>query len=174
MAFLVVVLFERRAVSYGNGQTQFLDRNDSGVFGGNVRVSDRIEDLEVNYANTITVFKIKAERFEPLRQDAVGLYSQEPYIGQASFYGEAFAGRTTACGDIFNPLLFTAASLRHNCGTRLHVCSVDTGRCVDIVVNDTGGFEKLGRVIDLSEGAFAELTENHLERGIIKVEISVL
>lgn len=141
------------------------------VSAGNENKEIYISDLEpkVNYANTITVFKIKAERFEPLRQDAVGLYSQEPYIGQASFYGEAFAGRTTACGDIFNPLLFTAASLRHNCGTRLHVCSVDTGRCVDIVVNDTGGFEKLGRVIDLSEGAFAELAPT--SKGLLEVRI---
>ena len=40
---------------------------------------------------------------------------------------------------------------------------------MDIVVTDTGAFEKLGRVIDLSRGAFEELAPT--SRGVIEVRV---
>ena len=118
-------------------------------------VDDR-SDGEINYANTIS-YTISAKKYEP------------SYTGVASYYGGAFAGRTTACGQVFDPDLFTAASMRHQCGTQLRACRLDGDRCVDIVVNDTGAFEELGRVIDLSEGAFEKLAP--ASRGLIRVRV---
>jgi len=153
----------------GYGHNRF-DNNRTCVH-SSIRVSagddSLVGDNKVNYANTV-FYEIKAE--QSLREDAVGLYGQTSYIGQASFYGEAFAGNTTACGDIFSPRDFTAASLRHDCGTRLAICGTDTFRCVGVVVNDTGAFEALGRVIDLSEAAFEKIAP--LSAGVVRVEIT--
>ncbi|MBE0975175.1 septal ring lytic transglycosylase RlpA family protein, partial [Escherichia coli] len=39
-------------------------------------------------------------------------------------------------------------------------------------VNDTGGFKKYGRTLDLSKGAFLKIAP--LNQGIVKVKIQVL
>jgi len=111
---------------------------------------------------------------QPLREDAVGLYSETQfgtahYIGKASWYGEAFAGRTTACGSVFDPAGLTCASLRHRCGSRLSVCLEDSERCVDVTVTDKGPYIE-DRVLDLSGAAFAEIAD--LSRGVVMVEIT--
>jgi len=118
---------------------------------------------KINYANTIS-YEIKAEKANSALWNRDGTYT-----GLASFYGEAFAGRTTACGDVFDPNLFTAASLWHSCGTRLRVCNLASDRCVGVVANDRGPYIE-GRVLDLSEAAFAEIAS--LSRGVVEVEIT--
>ncbi len=45
----------------------------------------------------------------------------EPLHGVASWYGEEFAGRTTANGEIFDPLLLTAAHRTLPFGTVLDI-----------------------------------------------------
>jgi rare lipoprotein A len=71
--------------------------------------------------------------------------------GIASWYGGKHKGRRTANGDIFDPNKLTAASNSHKMGTRLRVSY--KGKSVVVKVNDTGGFKKYGRVLDLSERA---------------------
>ena len=141
------------------------------VSAGNEDKEIYISSLEpkVNYANTIS-YKIKAEKVKEYSLED-NLLLSEGYTGTASYYGRAFAGRTTACGDVFDPNLRTAASLRHRCGTRLRVCSLDSDRCVDIVVNDRGPYIE-GRALDLAEAAFAELAP--LSQGLLEVEITEL
>ena len=70
--------------------------------------------------------------------------------GEASFYGEEFAGNPTATGAIFNPELFTAAHLTLPLPSFLHVRY--GGACATVLVNDRGPYVD-GRVLDLSEGA---------------------
>jgi rare lipoprotein A len=137
--------------------------------------------VEVKYANAVFA-EIKAEKAslemgsgsveeQPLREDAVGLYGEISYTGKASWYGYPFDGRRTASGEIFDKSLFTAASVRHIFGTNLRVCSLgDSSHCVVVRVNDTGNFEQLGKVIDLSEAAFAEIAP--LSAGVVMVKIT--
>jgi len=155
-----------------------------------VDVSDgllgRPADKGVRYENTIFA-EIRAEKASEamggggvgeqlLREDAVGPHSEweiwdrdGTYTGRASWYGYPFDGRRTASGEVFDKNLFTCASVRHSFGTLLRVCNLQNGRCVTVKVNDTGAFESLGRVIDLSEAAFAEIAD--LGRGVVRVRI---
>jgi rare lipoprotein A (peptidoglycan hydrolase) len=72
------------------------------------------------------------------------------FTGEASFYGEEFAGNPTAIGHIFNPELFTAAHRTLPLPSFLHVRYGQ--KCATVVVNDRGPYVD-GRVLDLSEGA---------------------
>jgi rare lipoprotein A len=74
-------------------------------------------------------------------------------IGKASWYGGWFNGRRTANGEIYNQNGLTAASNQYKFGTKLKVTNISNGRSVIVRVNDRGGFEPLGRIIDLSRGA---------------------
>lgn len=74
----------------------------------------------------------------------------EVFEGEASFYGEEFAGNPTAIGHVFNPALFTAAHRTLPLPSFLHVRY--GGRCATVLVNDRGPYVD-GRILDLSEGA---------------------
>lgn len=89
--------------------------------------------------------------------------------GVASWYGGKFHGRTTASGEVFNKWAMTAASNSHKMGTKLLVTNKANGKSVVVKVNDTGGFKKYGRTLDLSRGAFAKIA--NINKGVIKVTI---
>ncbi|HEX2031193.1 MAG TPA: RlpA-like double-psi beta-barrel domain-containing protein [Actinomycetota bacterium] len=74
----------------------------------------------------------------------------DSFTGQASFYGDEFAGQPTATGAAFVPELFTAAHRTLPLPSFLHVTY--RGRCATVLVNDRGPYVA-GRVLDLSEGA---------------------
>jgi hypothetical protein len=74
----------------------------------------------------------------------------ETMSGEASFYGDEFAGQPTASGAIFVPELFTAAHRTLPLPSFLHVRF--GGRCATVLVNDRGPYVA-GRFLDLSEGA---------------------
>lgn len=74
----------------------------------------------------------------------------ETFSGQASFYGQEFAGQPTATGAAFVPELFTAAHRTLPLPSFLHVTY--GGRCATVLVNDRGPYVA-GRILDLSEGA---------------------
>jgi len=83
---------------------------------------------------------------------------QQPEImhGVASWYGQEFAGRTTANGEIFDPLLLTAAHRTLPFGTILDVKNSKSGRVVRVRVNDRGPFVG-NRMIDLSYAAAQQI-----------------
>ena len=89
--------------------------------------------------------------------------------GVASWYGERFHNKRTASGEIFNMNAMTCASNTHKMGTKLLVTNKENGKSVVVKVNDTGGFKKYGRTLDLSKGAFAKIA--NIDKGIIKVTI---
>lgn len=72
------------------------------------------------------------------------------FSGEASFYGDEFAGNPTAIGHPFNPDLFTAAHRTLPLPSFLQVRY--GGRCATVLVNDRGPYVE-GRVLDLSEAA---------------------
>jgi rare lipoprotein A len=76
----------------------------------------------------------------------------ESMRGVASWYGEEFAGRTTANGEIFDPMQLTAAHRTLPFGTVLDVTNGATNQTVRVRINDRGPY--IGnRVLDLSYAA---------------------
>jgi rare lipoprotein A (peptidoglycan hydrolase) len=74
--------------------------------------------------------------------------------GIASFY--SYTGRRTASGELFDGTGMTAAmSSPSHIGERYRVTY--RGRSAVVRINDTGGFAKYGRIIDLSRAAAAAL-----------------
>ena len=93
-------------------------------------------------------------------------------VHNASWYGGYFHGRKTASGEIYNKYALTAASNSHKLGSKLKVTNVKTGKSVVVKVNDTGGFAKYNRTLDLSQAAFQQIAP--LGQGVAKVTIQVL
>ncbi len=91
--------------------------------------------------------------------------------GVASWYGEEFAGRTTANGEIFDPRSLTAAHRTLPFGTVLDIKNVKTAQTVRVRVNDRGPYIG-GRVIDLSYAAAQKI--GLVEPGIGEVQITVV
>jgi rare lipoprotein A len=91
--------------------------------------------------------------------------------GVASYYGRAdgFHGRRTASGQVFNADAMTAAHRSLPFGSRVRVVNQDTGRSVIVKINDHGPAYS-SRIIDLSEGAFAQIASR--DQGLARVCIS--
>lgn len=91
--------------------------------------------------------------------------------GLASWYGDEFAGRPTANGEIFDPKQMTAAHRTLPFGTMVEVTYTKTGRTTRVRVNDRGPFVG-NRIIDLSYAAAVEI--GMMEDGIGEVEMAIL
>ena len=86
----------------------------------------------------------------------------------ASYYGEAFNGRPTSSGEIFNMNAYTAAHKTLPFGTFLEVTNLENGKKVVVRVNDRGPFVA-NREIDLSKAAAESL--GMISHGITRVSI---
>ncbi|WP_247877906.1 septal ring lytic transglycosylase RlpA family protein [Azospirillum sp. TSO22-1] len=91
--------------------------------------------------------------------------------GKASWYGPGFHGRKTASGVRFNQHALTAAHRTLPLGTAVKVTNLDTGRTIQVTINDRGPYID-GRIIDLSRRAAAELGME--EAGLAPVRIETL
>ena len=91
--------------------------------------------------------------------------------GIASWYGPGFHGRPTASGAIYDQHELTAAHQTLPLGTKVMVTNLDTGRSVEVLINDRGPFAK-GRIIDLSYAAAESL--GMIGPGTIPVRIEVI
>jgi rare lipoprotein A len=76
--------------------------------------------------------------------------------GTAGWVGQEFAGRTTANGEIFDPMLMTASHRTLPFGTLLDVKNPKTGQTVRVRVNDRGPYVG-DRLIDLSYAAAQQI-----------------
>jgi rare lipoprotein A len=92
--------------------------------------------------------------------------------GEASYYSDALAGRSTASGQPYDPERYTAAHRDLPFGTLLRVRRSDDGRSVYVRVNDRGPFGSRRRIIDLSKSAAEELAM--LRAGVVPVTIEVV
>ena len=108
---------------------------------------------------------------ESFSQNRLGFNSNSKAV-IASFYGKRFHGKKTANGEIFNQHAMTAASNTYPFNTKLRVTCATTGKSVVVRINDTGGFHKYGRSIDLSQGAAEKL--GIIKQGVAKVYLEVL
>ena len=91
--------------------------------------------------------------------------------GIASWYGDAFAGKKTANGEIFNPSIVSAAHKTLPMPSAVRVTNLENGRAMVIRVNDRGPFV-VGRIIDLSREAARLL--GFKDNGIAKVRVQIL
>ncbi len=91
--------------------------------------------------------------------------------GLASWYGEEYAGRTTANGEIFDPNALTAAHRTLPFGTIVNVTNPANGRSVKVRINDRGPFIN-NRIIDISYAAAKTL--DMIDVGVTPVVLDVL
>lgn len=91
--------------------------------------------------------------------------------GIGSWYGDEFAGRLTANGEIFEPSLVSAAHKTLPMPSVVRVTNLDNGRSLVVRVNDRGPFVS-GRIIDLSREAARLL--GFQKKGIARVRVQIL
>jgi rare lipoprotein A len=89
-------------------------------------------------------------------------------VGTASWYGEAFHGRLTANGEVYNIADITAAHPTMPLPSYARVTNLENGSSVIVRVNDRGPFHD-GRVIDLSKRAADML--GYARAGTAKVKV---
>ncbi|WKC77350.1 septal ring lytic transglycosylase RlpA family protein [Borreliella valaisiana] len=92
-------------------------------------------------------------------------------VGLASWYGEAFHGKTTANGEKFDMMALTAAHKELPFNTAVRVTNLLNNRSVVVRINDRGPFRK-DRIIDLSKYAAEKL--DFLGIGVAPVKIEVI
>jgi rare lipoprotein A len=91
--------------------------------------------------------------------------------GRISMYGNDFAGRKTASGDLFDPKALTMAHRTLPFGTRVRVTNLENQRSVEVVVNDRGPFVS-GRIADLSEAAARRI--GMVYEGVVEAVLDIL
>jgi rare lipoprotein A len=91
--------------------------------------------------------------------------------GKASWYGEAFDGRTTASGERFDMFGLTACHPTLPFGSLVRVVNLKNGRSVTVRITDRGDLPE-GRIIDLSFAAAEKLAMTN--KGLAPVVLDVL
>lgn len=91
--------------------------------------------------------------------------------GIASWYGEAFDGRTTANGERFDMYGMTACHPTLPFGSLVRVVNLKNGRSVVVRITDRGDLAE-GRIIDLSFAAAEKLAMTN--SGLAPVVLDVL
>jgi len=120
----------------------------------------------------------KAEGKQDLVKDEVKVTTDaqgEPVVeqlGEASFYGKGFHGKETASGETFNQHDLTAAHPTLPLGTEATVTNLETGKTVDVEINDRGPDVK-GRDIDLSKAAAKKIGLTKDGAAPVKIEAKV-
>jgi rare lipoprotein A len=89
-------------------------------------------------------------------------------VGMASWYGDAFHGRRTANGEVFDANSLTAAHPTMPLPSYARVTSLTTGRSVMVRVNDRGPFHS-NRVLDMSRRTAEMLGVR--SAGIAKIQV---
>ena len=93
--------------------------------------------------------------------------------GMASWYGPRFHGRRTANGEVFDMHALTAAHPKLPFGSVVRVLNLETGRSVDVRINDRGPHIRR-RVIDLSRAAAKALGLLDAGAGVKQVALKLL
>src|SRR5437016_10298368 len=91
-------------------------------------------------------------------------------VGVASWYGPGFHGNRTANGEIYDQYELTAAHPSLPLGTRVMVTNLESGRAVEVRINDRGPFVD-GRAIDLSYAAARTIGLVGPGTGRVRIEV---
>jgi rare lipoprotein A len=92
-------------------------------------------------------------------------------VGNGSWYGKKFHGRTTANGEKYNMYALTAAHKTLPFNTMVEVTNLSNNRKLIVRINDRGPYAK-GRIIDLSYLAAKKL--GYVNKGVAKLKVRVL
>lgn len=95
----------------------------------------------------------------------------EVQTGVASYYGDAFDGKMTASGTIYDQNQLTAAHRTLPFGSVVKVINQKNGKQVLVAITDRGPF-KNDRIIDLSTAAAQEI--DMIKDGLAEVELIVV
>lgn len=90
-------------------------------------------------------------------------------VGLASWYGDAFHGRLTANGEVYDMTHLTAAHPTMPLPSYARVTNMKTGSSVIVRVNDRGPYHE-GRIIDVSQRAAEMLDYANIGTAEVKVE----
>ena len=110
-------------------------------------------------------YKVKGTWYHP---QEVASYSK---VGKASWYGDAFHGRLTANGEIYDMTHLTAAHPTLPLPSYARVTNLKNGNSVVVRINDRGPFAH-GRIIDLSKRA-AEMLD-YTRSGVAEVKVDYM
>jgi rare lipoprotein A len=110
-------------------------------------------------------YKVKGKWYKPKEEPN---YAK---VGAASWYGDAFHGRLTANGEIYDMTHLTAAHPTMPLPSYARVTNQKNGSSIVVRVNDRGPFAN-GRIIDLSKRAAQLLDYTHA--GVAKVKVEYL
>ena len=108
-------------------------------------------------------YKVKGKWYKPKEEPG---YTK---VGAASWYGDAFHGRLTANGEIYDMTHLTAAHPTMPLPSYARVTNTKNGASIVVRVNDRGPYAH-GRVIDLSKRAAELLDYQHAGVAKVKVE----
>ena len=136
-------------------------------------------DLAKKYGRSATGQVVEAEpRYKvgnPYEVKGVWYYPERNLnydeTGIASWYGDEFAGRLTANGEIFEPDIVSAAHKTLPMPSAVRVINLENGRSLVVRINDRGPFVS-GRIIDLSREAARLL--GFKKQGIARVRVQIL
>ncbi|TPN86473.1 septal ring lytic transglycosylase RlpA family protein [Mesorhizobium sp. CU2] len=90
-------------------------------------------------------------------------------VGLASWYGDAFHGRLTANGEVYDTMQLTAAHPTMPLPSYARVTNLETGSSIIVRVNDRGPYHE-GRIIDVSQRAAQMLDYGRAGTAKVKVE----
>jgi rare lipoprotein A len=100
-------------------------------------------------------------------------YPKEDYsynkVGIASWYGDAFHGRLTANGEVYDQMHLSAAHPTFPLPSYARVTNTENGSSVIVRVNDRGPYHE-GRIIDLSNKTASMLDLQHSGTGNVRVQ----
>jgi rare lipoprotein A len=98
-------------------------------------------------------------------------HPSQPYqVGNASWYGKQFHGKTTASGEDFDMFEMTAAHRQLPLGTYVKVTNLQNGKWIIVRINDRGPYVA-HRIVDLSYGAARLLG---FRRGVERVRLDLV
>lgn len=151
------------------------------LYGGVAVSGDKAEQRAEAVADKVEKKAQQTEKVEgknDLVKDKVEVKTDtkgEPVIeqtGEASWYGKDFQGKKTASGETFDQHDLTAAHPTLPLGTEATVTNLETGKSVDVEINDRGPYTK-GHDIDLSKEAAKEIGMKKDGAAPVKIEAKV-
>lgn len=92
--------------------------------------------------------------------------------GFASYYANAFQGKKTASGELYDMNQLTAASVSLPFGKKVRVTNLENGNVAILKINDRMPKNSKGRIIDVSLAGAKVLDMVRL--GLAKVKVEVL
>lgn len=131
--------------------------------------SNRVPTPEKRYWNSPSErpYSIRNKKYYPQ------VHYQYSAIGEASWYGPNFHGRSTAIGDKFDQNKLTAAHRTLPLPSVVIVENLENGKRAKLLVNDRGPFVRTHRrIIDVSRRAAEVL--GFRKKGIAKVRVTCL